>query len=155
MKQLALVGLVAVLTVVAFVWAQIGAQPWPDSLNSVNAAPNSHKVLFEDENVRLIEVTVPPGSTEPLHGHKWPAITIEDSVAAGQESRADGTIVDCGRVPADAPFPQVTIWGPQSPHSFTNTDILPYHLYRLEFKHLSFLNIPDVKKQLECFGFGR
>lgn len=155
MKALASFGLAALILGTVLVLAQIGTEPLPESLEALAAAPENHRVLFEDENLRLLEITVEPGATEPMHGHKWPAVTIEDSVAAGQEIRADGTVVDCGRVSADAPYPQVTVWGPQSPHSYKNTDILPHHLYRLEFKHLSFLNIPDIETQLECFGFGR
>jgi hypothetical protein len=41
---------------------------FPDGYDAVQAAPNSHKVVFENEFVRVLEVTMPsPGATEPMH----------------------------------------------------------------------------------------
>ncbi|OGX87506.1 hypothetical protein [Hymenobacter coccineus] len=36
--------------------------PWPDSLDAVVAAPQFHRVLFENDRVRVLEVTVGPTS---------------------------------------------------------------------------------------------
>jgi len=33
---------------------------FPDGFDAVQAAPNSHRVVFENEFVRVLEVTVPP-----------------------------------------------------------------------------------------------
>ncbi len=44
---------------------------WPDSLDAVKAAPNSHKVLFENDKVRILEVTVEPYGFEPMHTHRY------------------------------------------------------------------------------------
>src|SRR5262245_11823712 len=41
--------------------------PWPDSLDAVLAAPSSHRVLFENEHTRVLEVTIAPGEREPEH----------------------------------------------------------------------------------------
>src|SRR5580693_8897959 len=41
---------------------------FPDGYDAVQAAPNSHRVIFENAFVRVLEVTMPPvGKTEPLH----------------------------------------------------------------------------------------
>ncbi len=48
--------------------------PWPDSLDAVKAAPNSHKVLFENDKVRILEVTVEPHGFEPMHTHRYPSV---------------------------------------------------------------------------------
>jgi len=48
--------------------------PWADSLDAVKAAPNSHKVLFENDNVRILEVTVDPYGFEPMHTHRYPSV---------------------------------------------------------------------------------
>jgi hypothetical protein len=37
----------------------------------VIAAPKDHKILLENENVRVLEVTVLPGEIEPVHHHRW------------------------------------------------------------------------------------
>ena len=50
---------------------------FPDGFDAVQAAPNSHKVIFENEFVRVLEVTVPArGTTEPMHHHRWPSFFL-------------------------------------------------------------------------------
>jgi hypothetical protein len=51
---------------------------FPDGYDAVQAAPDSHKVVFENALVRVLEVTVPPsGQTEPMHHHHWPSFFLE------------------------------------------------------------------------------
>jgi hypothetical protein len=38
------------------------------------AAPAYHSVTLENESVRVLDTTVPPGHTVPLHTHRWPAV---------------------------------------------------------------------------------
>ncbi len=50
---------------------------FPDGYDAVQAAPDSHKVIFENALVRVLEVTVPPsGQTEPMHHHRWPSFFL-------------------------------------------------------------------------------
>jgi hypothetical protein len=48
--------------------------PWADSLDAIKAAPNSHKVLFENDKIRILEVTVEPYGFEPMHTHRYPSV---------------------------------------------------------------------------------
>ena len=50
--------------------------PWPDSLDALVAAPKHHKLLMEDDRVRVIHTRVLPGETVPLHTHRWPSVLI-------------------------------------------------------------------------------
>lgn len=51
---------------------------FPDGYDAVQAAPNSHRVIFENAFVRVLEVTVPaPGTTEPMHNHRWPSFFLD------------------------------------------------------------------------------
>lgn len=51
---------------------------FPDGYDAVQAAPASHKVVFENALVRVLEVTVPPnGQTEPMHHHRWPSFFLD------------------------------------------------------------------------------
>jgi hypothetical protein len=44
----------------------------------VTAAPGSHRVIFENALVRVLEVTMPPlGKTEPMHHHHWPGFFLD------------------------------------------------------------------------------
>jgi hypothetical protein len=39
--------------------------------------PGSHKVIFENEFIRVLQVTLPPaGHAEPMHFHRWPSLFI-------------------------------------------------------------------------------
>lgn len=49
---------------------------FPDGFDAVAAAPQSHKVLFENGFVRVLQVEVVPGTKEPMHHHRWPSIFL-------------------------------------------------------------------------------
>ena len=51
-------------------------QGFPEGFDAVAAAPESHKVLFENASVRVLEVLVPPGVKEPMHHHRWRSIFL-------------------------------------------------------------------------------
>jgi predicted metal-dependent enzyme (double-stranded beta helix superfamily) len=50
--------------------------PWPPELDALVAAPNSHRLLLDHARVRVLEVTVPPGVTEPMHTHRFPSVMV-------------------------------------------------------------------------------
>jgi hypothetical protein len=49
---------------------------FPDGFDAVQVAPHSHRVLFENAFIRVLEVTVAPGTREPMHHHRWPSIFL-------------------------------------------------------------------------------
>jgi hypothetical protein len=53
---------------------------WDPALDAVAAAPANHKVLFENERLRVLEVILPPGEEEPVHHHRWPSVFVFDAV---------------------------------------------------------------------------
>jgi hypothetical protein len=72
---------------------------FPDGYDAVQAAPKSHKVIFENALVRMLEVSVPAsGSTEPMHHHRWPSFFLSWDTGGKtphvRYHRADGTVVD-------------------------------------------------------------
>ena len=44
-------------------------QQWPDDLDALIAAPKHHKLLFENELVRVLDTNIPPGETTAVHTH--------------------------------------------------------------------------------------
>src|SRR5580693_8873224 len=72
---------------------------FPDGYDAVQAAPNSHRVIFENTFVRVLEVTMPaPGQTEPMHHHRWPSFFLDWDTGGPSPHvryhRGDGTVVD-------------------------------------------------------------
>jgi hypothetical protein len=72
---------------------------FPDGYDAVRAAPDSHKVIFENAFVRVLEVTVPPtGTTIPMHHHRWPSFFLDwDTGGASPHiryHRPDGSVRD-------------------------------------------------------------
>jgi hypothetical protein len=58
----------------------LGQDPagFPEGYDAVVAAPASHRVIFENALVRVLEVTMPaPGHTEPMHHHHWPSFFLD------------------------------------------------------------------------------
>jgi len=49
---------------------------FPGGYDAVQAAPKSHRVIFENAFVRVLEVTVSPGTTVPMHHHRWPSLLL-------------------------------------------------------------------------------
>ena len=45
-----------------------------DDLDGVNVAPYNHKVLFENDAVRVLETTIAAGEVTPLHTHLAPTV---------------------------------------------------------------------------------
>ena len=55
-------------------------ETWDPALDAVAAAPRHHKVIFENDKLRVLEVTLEPDDEEPLHHHRWPSIFVLDEV---------------------------------------------------------------------------
>ena len=71
---------------------------WDPALDAVAAAPKHHKVLFENENLRVIEVTLEPNDEEPVHNHRWPSVFVFDSVSGPIHDMApDGSMLPPNR----------------------------------------------------------
>lgn len=51
---------------------------WAPELDAVVAAPDHHMVLFENDKIRVLEVTLEPEDEEPLHHHRWPSVFVLD-----------------------------------------------------------------------------
>lgn len=57
---------------------------FPDGFDALQAAPKSHKLIFENGYLRVLEVDVPsPGSTIPMHHHRWPSLVLDWDTGGG------------------------------------------------------------------------
>ena len=65
---------------------------WAPELDAVIAAPRHHKVLFENDRLRVLEVTLEPQDEEPVHHHRWPSVFVFDQVTGPiHDISPDGT----------------------------------------------------------------
>jgi hypothetical protein len=72
--------------------AELDTSQWDPALDAVVAAPANHKVLFENDSLRVLEVTLAAGEEEPIHHHRWRSVFIFDQVRAPIHDIApDGT----------------------------------------------------------------
>ncbi len=69
---------------------------WTKENDALAAAPQNHKLLFENDEVRVLEVTVPPGVREPLHAHRYPSVLYYASAAHMKEYSPGVPAVDRG-----------------------------------------------------------
>lgn len=105
------------------------------SLDAVVAAPNNHKIVLENDRVRVLEVTVQPGEKEPLHEHRWASVLYVQAKDKIRDYNADGKVIydtENDPNPKKAPY---TVWmEPQKAHAIENLSEQPLRLIRVELK---------------------
>src|SRR5262245_29338302 len=108
--------------------ASVTEWPWPDSLDAVVAAPESHRVLFEDERTRVLEVTIAAGVREPEHTHRCPSVmVVQQPARIRYYTGADLTFTSPDQTSAADSGPRASWLEPEGPHSVENVDD---HTYR-------------------------
>lgn len=75
------------------------ASDFPEGFDAVQAAPDSHKIIFENSLVRVLEVPIPMvGKPEPMHHHRWPGVFLHWDTGGKtphiRYHRADGSVRD-------------------------------------------------------------
>ena len=107
---------------------------WDPALDGVLAAPENHTVLYEDEAIRVISVSIAPGAIEKPHHHCLPAIFVVDRLVSVRDfNGATGEEIPLP-IPKDAPLPITAKFLPQPLHYVENLDTRPFHATRIEFK---------------------
>ena len=135
MKTIAFLSIVVTILVAAPAGNAQNACPWPDNLDAVKAAPENHKVIFENEHVRVLEVTIAPHGKEPIHAHCWPSTLYIQQAGDAIDRDANGKILFDSRQLKVKPKVPFVDWTPQDPpHSIENLDDLPLKLIRVENK---------------------
>ncbi len=105
------------------------ALPGPD--DAVVAAPGSHTVLFENEEVRVLDVHLAPHAKEPMHTHPWPGFFY---VVAAPKLM----FYEAGRAPEPRVFPagaKIVQIGAQGQYAAENVGDVGLHLIRFELKY--------------------
>jgi predicted metal-dependent enzyme (double-stranded beta helix superfamily) len=106
--------------------------------DAVAAAPGSHRVLMEDDKIRVLRVEVAPGATEPVHDHRWPSVMYFEQpqpITYIEYKLVDGRPVETQRFDAPALNATQTVRGePEGLHAVMNRGTAPFVAVRIEFK---------------------
>lgn len=106
---------------------------WPDSLDAVIAAPKHHTLIFENEQVRVLDTYIPAGDTVPVHTHRWPAVYYTIHFSHFIRRDQDGTVLFDSRT-ATHPRPAANWADCLPPHSVENVGETDIRLISWELK---------------------
>jgi len=100
---------------------------WDPKLEATIAAPANHKIIYEDDDVRVLLVTLKPGEREKPHDHPWPSIMVVLNVPRGGGGNIDahGNRQPMSPLPASFVLPLVVRGAPSG----------TFRAIRIEFKH--------------------
>ena len=111
------------------------AWTWSESLDALVAAPESHRLLFESDVVRVLETRIAPGETTPLHTHRWPGSLYVLSFGHFVRRDGEGTILVDSREGDSLPERGTAIWGGSlPPHTLENVGDFEIHVIGVELK---------------------
>lgn len=106
-------------------------------LDAVAAAPEHHRVLLENDRVRVLETLIRPGEQTALHTHIWAGTLYILSWSDFERFDADGQVIfrssdfDMERLPRAG----MSLWSnPLPPHSFRNVGTKDFHVITTELK---------------------
>jgi hypothetical protein len=122
--------------------------PYPLAYDSIQAAPNNYKLLFENGKLRLLEVTVRPGETTPMHGTPYPHVMAFNSIDLNSPDITDkkmdpsspfnGQGAGQGHAPTTQHLtePTCTTMAARAPHAIHNGGTVPLHYYEIDYKRI-------------------
>ena len=99
-----------------------------DPLDSLKVCKDTQKLVFENQFVRVIDDTIPPGVTEPRHRHRHGvAVYLSDYVTE--------QITDDGKHTLQQRKLGLANWAEPIIHQVRNTGTTPSHAIRIELKY--------------------
>jgi quercetin dioxygenase-like cupin family protein len=104
---------------------------WPDELDALSASGEHHRLLLENDSVRVLESFIPPGETTAVHTHRWPNVQFVVRGSRLVRRDADGEVTSDGELLEDS----TTRWSdPIPPHSVENAGAEELRVIVVELK---------------------
>ena len=103
-------------------------------LDAMTAAGDHHDILFENDEVRILDTNVKPGEQTPVHAHEWPAALYVISWSDFIRRDSDGAVMVDSR---DRKMGEdgTGLWlPPLPPHSIENIGSSDLHIIAVELK---------------------
>jgi hypothetical protein len=110
-------------------------QQHAEDLDALTSAPQNHRLLFENETVRVLDTFVSPGQTVPLHTHQWPSTNYLLSWSDFIRRDSERTVLLDSRSFSPKPATGSAFWGsPLGPHTLENIGESDLHVITVELK---------------------
>ena len=106
---------------------------WPPELDALIAAPDNHKLILENEKVRVLDTLIHPGDTTPVHTHANPSVFYILSWSDFIRYDGDGNVTTDTRQNESVP-PNVLWSEPIGPHAIKNVGDADLHVIGVEVK---------------------
>lgn len=108
---------------------------WPDELDALVASPQHHKLLFENELVRVVDANIAPGEITNVHTHQYPASLYFLSWSNFIRYDEKGNVLVDSRTLSKTPTVGSALWsGPLAAHSLKNIGDKNLHVISVEIK---------------------
>ena len=110
---------------------------WPDSLDALVAAPEHHRLVFENDEVRILDTCIDPGDTAPLHTHRWSSVLYAVTSDHVVRRDVDGRVLLDSRTGGELLQTGSAIWvGQMPPHTVENVGESTIRLLTVELKRV-------------------
>lgn len=108
---------------------------WPEELDALTASPEHHKLLFENDAVRVLDVLIQPKYSTAIHTHKWPATLYIRSWSDCVRYDDKNTVLNDSRNSAESPKNATSVWSEPLPlHRLENVGDTVLHIISIEIK---------------------
>jgi quercetin dioxygenase-like cupin family protein len=112
-----------------------GKEDGPDPLDAMVAAPEHHRVLLENDRVRVLDASIAPGEETPVHTHRWPSVLYVLTSSHFVRYDPDGKVSVDSRTLASKPEGGAVLWTPPlRPHFVRNVGEQDLRVIAVELK---------------------
>jgi quercetin dioxygenase-like cupin family protein len=106
-----------------------------DELDAVAAAPEHHRVLLEDDRIRVLETIIRPGEETRPHTHAWGGYLYIVAWSDFVRYDGEGNVMLDSKAKGISREPGTAMWAPPlALHSLRNTGDQIFHVILTEFK---------------------
>ncbi|HSX38224.1 MAG TPA: hypothetical protein VLE95_05275 [Chlamydiales bacterium] len=96
--------------------------------DAVIAAPEAHRIIYENESIRILESLLMPGQIVPFHTHQWDSVIL--TIQGSKFTCNDGNTI----IEEDWPPMAEKVQGSFQAHSYQNVGTTEFRALVFEFK---------------------
>lgn len=110
-------------------------EAWPAELDALVAAPEHHKLLLENDRVRVLETRIPAHEQTAVHTHRWPSALYVLGWSDFVRNDDKGAVMLDSRTVDALKVPPTVLWSqPLPPHSLLNVGDTDLYIISVEVK---------------------